>query len=52
MMEHEHDFRPFNSKGGYYKIINGKPEQRVAYEMLYCPRCGETKEVIVQNHFQ
>ena len=45
--------------GGYYKRdkdggINSlglpKIDQSVSYIMLYCPKCGNTKEVMVADH--
>lgn len=32
---------------GYYKNLNGKQETAIVYNMLYCTKCGETKEIIV-----
>jgi hypothetical protein len=49
-----HDFAI--AKSGYFKQHSGsdawrKPyNQQVAYSMLYCRRCGETREIISTDH--
>ena len=55
MSEHKHSYMPL--KKGYYKLSGsitgiGLPgyNQSVAYATLYCPECGETKEVISADH--
>lgn len=50
MSEHEHDYRQMTGSG-YYKIDgNGRPDQSISYAMLYCVKCGETKEVVNAIH--
>jgi hypothetical protein len=49
-----HDFEI--AKRDYFKT-NGRPhplgqcyDQNVSYSMLYCCRCGETKEIVSADH--
>ena len=53
----DHRWKPVDGKG-YYKRDGdrmtsiGMPahDQTVAYTMLYCERCSDTKEVILSDH--
>jgi ribosomal protein S27AE len=38
------------AKRGYYKRDGGNTDQSVEYTMLFCKRCGVTKEVISADH--
>jgi hypothetical protein len=54
----QHDYRPLG--GGYYKrdgdkmtdIGLPKMDQSKSYRMLYCSKCGETKEVLAADHMK
>lgn len=56
MSHHEHTFEELPSaqaRGGYFKRREddiGSYDQSVAYTMLYCTGCGETKEVVAADH--
>lgn len=54
MEEHQHNFVELPSaqaKRGYFKLApDGGYDQSVAYTMLYCSGCGETKEVVAADH--
>lgn len=57
MPDHEHTFRPIHSPyykrdGGTIVMLGGAAshDQSVSYVTLYCPGCGETKEVIAKDH--
>ena len=54
--DNEHEFR-LAGDGAYYKRDGkttglGTPlyDQEVAYQMLFCIKCGETKEIIAKDH--
>ena len=53
---HQHSFVELPSsqkRGGYFKQLpGGNYDQSMAYAMLYCPECGETKEVVAADHVQ
>lgn len=41
------------AKSGYYKLTPSEwvtYDQTVAYAMLFCTQCGDTKEVVSQDH--
>jgi len=49
-----HDFRPL--AGPYFKEGTGNArtplptyDQAVAYQMLYCSKCGDTREIIARD---
>ena len=50
------DHNYFSLKENYYKLISNTTvlyptyNQNVAYTMLCCSKCGETKEVISADH--
>ena len=53
--EHGHDFHPAGRS--YFKLIQGDgnpftsiADHTVEYQMLYCHRCGTTKEIISRDH--
>lgn len=50
---HAHDFTELPSaqaRGGYFKQLpDGSYDQTIAYTMLYCRECGETKEVVAAD---
>jgi hypothetical protein len=54
MIRHEHQFTELPSaqrRRGYFKgLPNGGYDQSIAYTMLYCVQCGETKEVVAADH--
>jgi len=51
---HEHEFAELGSaqrRRGYFKQLpDGSYDQSIAYTMLYCLRCGETKEIVAADH--
>jgi hypothetical protein len=54
MIRHEHEFTELPSaqrRRGYFKRLpDGGYDQSIVYTMLYCPQCGETKEVVAADH--
>lgn len=54
MTEHQHNFVELPSsqaRKGYFKLApDGGYDQSVAYTMLFCRECGETKEVVAADH--
>jgi hypothetical protein len=54
MSFHQHQFVEIPSaqrRGGYFKQFpNGSYDQSIVYTMLYCPECGETKEIVAADH--
>jgi len=54
--ESNHNFQPVKGSQGYFKQAIDKMagvftfDQRVSYSMLYCTKCGETKEIISEDN--
>lgn len=42
-----HNFLTLNNKN-YYK--GGLPDRSVAYTIIFCSKCGETREVVSMDH--
>ncbi len=53
-----HAFTPYNDTHepdrakGYYKSKNGKADTSKVYAMLYCSKCGATKEITIINRLR
>jgi hypothetical protein len=51
---HQHQFVELPSaqrrRGYFKKLPDGTYDQSIAYTMLYCPDCGDTKEVVAADH--
>jgi len=51
---HQHQFVELPSaqqRRGYFKRLpDGSYDQSISYTMLYCPECGETKEIVAADH--
>jgi Zn finger protein HypA/HybF involved in hydrogenase expression len=48
-----HNFQPLETDGGrgYYKRDeNGVAVKDKVYKMTLCPKCGETKEIVVRDN--
>lgn len=53
-MSHEHNFVELPSsqrrRGYFKKLPDGRYDQSISFAMLYCTRCGETKEVVASEN--
>lgn len=54
MDRHIHIFQELPSaasrKGYFKRLPDGQYDQSLAYTMLFCTECGETKEVVAADH--